>query len=171
MSCSPLNQCSLLLFWLRGIETPLALLQVEVEVDSWDAVEAAHMTLGLIPEVLDAVDVVLLIGEQFGVVDAVVLETRYVEHVVGAEGIGVDDAVGHDLVLDDGLQGLALGVGDDLGIDLAAAFEQAKHRNLAASPATALALAMASEVALVDFDLAEQRDASSLSRAMTSRSR
>ena len=37
------------------------------------------------------------------------------------------------------------------------AFEQAKHGNLAASPATALALAMAPEVALVDFDLAEQR--------------
>ena len=45
------------------------------------------MTLGLIPEVLDAVDVVPLIGEQFGVVDAVVLETGYIEHVVGAEGV------------------------------------------------------------------------------------
>ena len=66
-----------------------------------DAVETTHMTLGLIPEVLDAVDVVLLIGEQLGVVDAVVFEAGYIEHVVGAEGIGVDDAVGNDLVLDD----------------------------------------------------------------------
>ena len=88
---------------------------------SRNAVETAHMTLGLIPEILDAVDMVLVIGEQLGVVDAVVLEARYVEHVVGAEGIGVDDAVGDDLVLDDGLQCLALGVRDDLGIDLAAA--------------------------------------------------
>src|ERR1035437_266073 len=159
MSCSPLNQLGLLLFWLWRIETPLALLQVEVKVGGGDAVETTHMTLGLIPEVLDAVDVVLLIGEQFGVVDAVVLETRNIEHVVGAEGIGVDDAVGDDLVLDDGLQRLTLGVRDDLGIDLAAAFEQAKHGNLATGPATALALAMASEVALVHFDLAEQRRA------------
>jgi hypothetical protein len=46
---------------LRGVETPLALLQVEVKVGGGDAVETTHMTLGLIPEVLDAVDVVLLI--------------------------------------------------------------------------------------------------------------
>ena len=58
MRCSPLNQFGLLLFGLRGIETPLALLQVEVEVGSGDAVEAAHVTLGLIPEVLDAVDMI-----------------------------------------------------------------------------------------------------------------
>src|SRR5271156_1857051 len=122
MSCSPLNQFGLLLFWLRCIETPLALLQVEVEVGSRDAVEAAHMTLGLIPEVLDAVDMVLVIGEQLGVVDAIVLEARYIEHIVGTEGIGVDDAVGDDLVLDDGLQRLAPGVRNDSGIDLAAAF-------------------------------------------------
>ena len=54
----------MLLFWLRGIETPLTLFQVEVEVGSGDAVETAHVTLGLIPEVLDAIDVVLLIGEE-----------------------------------------------------------------------------------------------------------
>lgn len=60
MSCSPLNQFGL----LRCIETPLVLLQVEVEVGSRDAVETAHMTLGLISEILDAVDMVLVIGER-----------------------------------------------------------------------------------------------------------
>jgi hypothetical protein len=47
-------------------QAPLALLQVEVKVGGGDAVETTHMTFGLIPEVLDAVDVVLLIGEQLG---------------------------------------------------------------------------------------------------------
>jgi predicted alpha-1,2-mannosidase len=89
MSCCPLNQLGLLLFWLGCIETPLALLQVEVEMGCRDAVETAHMTLGLVPEVLDAVDVVLLIGEQFGVVDAEVPEARYIERVVGTEGAGL----------------------------------------------------------------------------------
>src|SRR5665213_3369383 len=126
MSCSPLSQCGLLLFWLRCIETPFTLLQIEVEVGGRNTVETAHMALGLIPEVLDAVDMVLVIGEQLGVVDAVVLEAGYIEHIVGAESIGINDAVGNDLVLDDGLQSLALGVRDDLGIDLAAPFEQAK---------------------------------------------
>src|ERR1700722_5873299 len=129
MSCSPLNQFGLLLFWMRCIETPLGLLEVEVEVGSRDSIEAAHVTLGLIPEVLDAVDMVFLIGEELRMIDAEVLEAGYIENVVGTEGVGVDDAVGDDLVLEDGLQGLALGVRDDLRIDLAAAFEQAKHGN------------------------------------------
>jgi hypothetical protein len=62
----------LLAFGLRCVEAPLALLQKEVEVGSWDAAEAAYVTLGLVPEVLNAVDVVLLVGEKAGVVDAIV---------------------------------------------------------------------------------------------------
>ncbi len=64
----------------------------------------------------------LLLGEQLGVVDAIVLEAGYAEHVVGAERVGVDDRVGHDLGVEDGLQRRPLHVRDDLGIDLAAAF-------------------------------------------------
>ena len=37
------------------------------------ALEWTHVTLGLAPEVFDAVIVVLLIGELLGVIDAVVL--------------------------------------------------------------------------------------------------
>lgn len=121
-----------------------------------NTVESPHVPLGLVPEVLDAVDVVFLIGEQLGVVDAVVLEVGHVEHVVGAQRVRVDDRVGHDLHVDDGLQRRSLHVRDDLGIDLATAFEQAKHRNLAAGTASALALARPAEVALVDLDLAEE---------------
>jgi len=59
---------------------------------------------------------------------------------VGAERIGVDDAVGHDLVVDDGLQRPALHVRDHPAIDLAAAFQQAEDGYLACDAATALAL-------------------------------
>jgi hypothetical protein len=83
---------------------------------------------------------VLVIGEQLGVVDAVVLEARYIEHVVGAEGVRVDDAVGDDLVLDDGLQRLALGVRDDLGIDLATRFSKPNTGILPPAPRPRLPL-------------------------------
>ena len=122
MSRSPLNQLGLLAFGLRCIETPLTLLQKEVEMGCWYTVETTHMPLGLVPEVLNAVDVVFLIREELGVVDAVVLEAGHVEHVVGAQRVGVDDRVGHHLDVDDGLQGWSLHVGDDLGIDLTTAF-------------------------------------------------
>ena len=98
----------MLFIWARGVESPLAFSQEERKVGSRDTVEATQMALGLVPEVLDSVDVIFPVGEQFGVVDAAVLERRDVQHVVGAEGVGVDDAVGDDLVLNDGLQRLAL---------------------------------------------------------------
>lgn len=41
------------------VEAPLALGEEEVEALPWDAVVAAQVALGLAPEVLDAVDMVL----------------------------------------------------------------------------------------------------------------
>ena len=65
-----------------------------MEASCRDTVETTHVTLGLVPEVLDAVDVILLFGEELGVVDAEVLEACHVQHVVGVQRIGVDDAIG-----------------------------------------------------------------------------
>ena len=48
-----------------AIEAPFALLQKPVKIVLFDAVEHAHMTFGLVPEILDPVDVVALVGEQF----------------------------------------------------------------------------------------------------------
>ena len=39
------------------VEAPLALLEVEVEVLLWDAVVAAQVPFGLVPAILDTVDV------------------------------------------------------------------------------------------------------------------
>jgi len=53
-----------------------------VEVLSWDAVVSAQMSLGLVPEVLDAVDVVAAgCGEGLSVIDPVMMEARDVEAV------------------------------------------------------------------------------------------
>ena len=39
------------------IEAPLTFLEVEVKVLLWDTVVAAHMSLSLVPKVLDAIEV------------------------------------------------------------------------------------------------------------------
>jgi len=78
------------------------------------------LALGLVPEVLDADDGVFLFREQLGVLDAEVREAGHVEHVVGARRDRVDNLVGHDLGVDDGLQRLSLHIGNDFGIDLTA---------------------------------------------------
>ena len=61
------------------------------------------------------------IGKPFRMVDPVVLEGRNIQNIVGGEGVGIDDRVGHDFLLHDGLQGGAFDVADHPGIDLAPA--------------------------------------------------
>ena len=40
----------------------------------WDAIVAPQMPFGLVPEVLDPVDVISVFGKQFGMVDADMME-------------------------------------------------------------------------------------------------
>ena len=56
------------------IKAPLALLEIEVEMVLWDAIVAPQMPFGLVPEVLDPVDVISVFGKQFGMVDADMME-------------------------------------------------------------------------------------------------
>lgn len=53
-----------------SIEAPLAFLQKPVEIVLFNVVEYTHVALGLVPEVLDAVDVISPVGKQLGMVDA-----------------------------------------------------------------------------------------------------
>jgi predicted outer membrane lipoprotein len=111
-----------LFFGLWSVESPLAFLEEEGKVGGLDAVEAAHVTLGLVPEILNSIDVVFLLAEAFAVVDALMLEVRDVEYIVRTERVRINDAVGHNVVVDDGLQRLALHILDDLGVHLSPAF-------------------------------------------------
>ena len=45
-----------------------------MEVVLWDAVVASQVSFGLVPEVLDPVDVVAVFGKQLRVVDADMME-------------------------------------------------------------------------------------------------
>lgn len=53
-----------------------------MEVSFWDPVVATHMPLGLVPEVLDAIDMVVRISEEFRVIDPVMMKLRDVQHVI-----------------------------------------------------------------------------------------
>ena len=48
---------------IASVEAPLALLEEPVEIILFDAVEFAQASLGLIPEILDAIDVILPVRE------------------------------------------------------------------------------------------------------------
>jgi len=53
-----------LLFWIRVVKTPLTSLQKVVEMLFWNAIEFTHVTLGLVPKVLNPIDVIMLVCEQ-----------------------------------------------------------------------------------------------------------
>ena len=58
------------------------------------------MTLRLIPEILDSIDVIFSICEEFGMIDPIMKITD-VESILGFEQIGVNNAFGCYLLLDD----------------------------------------------------------------------
>ena len=49
---------------VASIEAPFALLQKPVEIFLLDPIVLAHMPLRLVPEILDAVDMVVLVSEE-----------------------------------------------------------------------------------------------------------
>ena len=59
---------------VASIEAPLTFLEKPIEIVRFDTVKFAHVTLGLIPEILDAVDVILLVGKELGMVDSPVMK-------------------------------------------------------------------------------------------------
>ena len=83
-----------------------------------NTVKFAEVTLRLVPEILNAVDMVFAVGKELGVVDPPMPEAGNIEGIVAGEGITIDDGVRHDPLLQDGQQGRRLGIGDDHRIDL-----------------------------------------------------
>ena len=139
------------------VEAPFALLEKQMEVGLRDAVVGTQVTLGLAPEVLDAIDVVTRAGESLGMVDPLMTKVRDVEHVVGAETAGVDNALGPDALTDDPKQCWRLGIWDPDRVDQSAPLEQAEDRHLAGRPSAAFAFACATEIALIDLDLTGEK--------------
>ena len=66
----------------------------------WNTIEFTHMTLCLVPKILNPVDVVLLVCKEFGVVDSKVLEVRNIQYVVGFPAVPINNAVRDDLAFD-----------------------------------------------------------------------
>ncbi len=105
---------------VASIEAPFALLEKPMKIARFDAIESSQMSFGLVPEVFDPVDVISLVGEEFGMVDAHVMEFGDVECIVCLEGIGVNNAVRSDSLFNNREQGFGSCVRNDGCKNLAA---------------------------------------------------
>ena len=75
------------------IESKLALLDEQEEVLLWDTVVFSEHTLGLVPEIFDAVDVVLSVGKQLGVIDTAMVKIGHIKCAVTTECVSVNDTI------------------------------------------------------------------------------
>ena len=62
----------------------------------WDTIEFAHMALGLVPEILDAVYVVVPVCKELGVIDPEVVKIRHIQHVIASPAVRINDTVRDD---------------------------------------------------------------------------
>ena len=54
-----------------------------------NTVEFTHVALGLIPEILNAIDVIVAVCEELRVVDTEVMEVRHIQHIIAAPAVGI----------------------------------------------------------------------------------
>lgn len=65
---------------------------------SGNTVKFTHMTLGLVPEIFYAIDMIMLVCKQLGMVNSVVFKIAHIQYIITAPAIGIHDAVRNDNV-------------------------------------------------------------------------
>ena len=68
-----------------------------------NTVKFAHAALSLVPKTLYTVDVISLVCKKLGMIDTEVLEGRDIQYVVAPPAVRIDNAVRHNLTLNDGV--------------------------------------------------------------------
>ena len=123
------------------------------------SVELHQPGLGKGPERLDAVDVVLALDELISAMldPVMLLVTQIDQTTVSSPAIGVDDALWVHFTPYDCLKSGLSAVGDDLGVDLAAALKDAEDRRLAGGSSSSFTLyPLRTEAGLINLNLASQ---------------
>ena len=82
------------------VKTELAFFQEQRERFTVDSIVFAQYAFCLIPKVFNAVDMVLSVGKQLAVINAVVGKSAYIQHIIAAQTIRIDNAVWHNFLCD-----------------------------------------------------------------------
>ena len=139
------------------VEAPLALFDEQMKVLSGNSIEWAHVSFGLVPEVLNAVDVIGLISKELRVVNAQMTELRDIQCIIRSEAVSVDDRIRFDFVSNDRKKRCRWGIWDDCNVNAAISLQKPKNRNFARGAVSTLAFAGSAKIALVNLNLARQK--------------
>ena len=115
------------------------------------------MSLGLVPKVFNAINVVVAIDKGRGMVNPNMMETRDIQGVVTGQGIGIDNAIGHNHMVDDRQQRGRFRIGNGGSIDLPAAFQNPEHRDFSGGASAPSPFSMAAKITFIDLDFSSKR--------------
>ena len=107
--------------------------------------------------VLDAVDVVFLVGEQLTVIDTKVVELRHIDGVIGSPIVRLDNGIRLDAIGYDRHQRFTRRIRDHLRVDLAASFQQSENGNFPRSTPPTLAFAVSAKACLCEGEDSSSR--------------
>lgn len=152
LNSTPIPQNFKLLRRCAEVKPKFAFFQEQREGFAIDSIVFSQDAFCLIPKILNAVNVVLTVGKFLGMVDAVMDKTAYVQLVIAAQAIHVNNAVRHDFLFNNSHQSIRLGIIYDNGIDPSVAFQDAKGNHFSRRTATTSAFAPSAEIAFVQLD-------------------
>jgi len=142
---------------VSSIEPPFAFLEEQEKAVLGDAVEPFQVSFGLVPEVLNPIDMVVSVGKALRVVDANMVKIRDIQGIVAREPVGVDDAVRENHPYHDRKQGVGAGIGNHHRKNPTSTLQQPENWNLSCRTASTFSFPGASEIALVNFHFASER--------------
>ena len=116
-----------------------------------NTIKFLHMSFGLVPEILDPVDVLMFVDKQFRMIHPIVLERRHIQYVVPTPAICIDNAIRLDFFLNDGHERLALCIWNNLCVDLAATFKDSKERDFTGSSPSPFTFSDAAKITFIQF--------------------
>ena len=143
----------------------LQFFEIQREVVLGDAMVFNQSLLGPTPEPLQAVDVDLARREVLLVVHLQMSVAAEHEAVVAAELVRIDHAASTDLLDGKRKQRSGRDIRDDADMNPAFSLQDAEHRHFAGCATASIAFASASEVGLIELDLATQQGRGILSVA------
>ncbi len=108
------------------VEAPLALLEIQVEMFSGNAVVAAQMAFCLAPKILDPIDVIMAFGKALSVINPMMLKFGNIKLIIGFIAVSIDDTIGLHMLPDEANQRLGSAVDWHRGMHLTGALKQAK---------------------------------------------
>ena len=134
------------------VKSKFAFFQEQWERFAIDSVVFAQDAFCRIPKIPNAVNVVPAVCKFLGMVDTVMDKTAYVQLVVAAQTIGINNAVRHDFLFDNRHQSIGLGIVYSNSLDPSVAFQNAEDNNFPCHTVTALAVSP--EITFVQLDRA-----------------